>query len=220
MKFRAVSSLVLLWLALFSLPCLAEKLVSIDPKAKVINVDTGGGLKAFRLKDPVEVKVDGVAAQLEQLQPGMQVTLGMADAQSVNRILATSAAAAPLGQAAEGEAGRHITIKAKIDGKDTFKVKNGKIWIEHNSWSKPSEISINGHSWKPQWSGDHSDEFINFTPPLTPFGAKPVEVRKIKGRGSVTIKQTPAPENGATLAVEFNDSTENGAAIYEARISW
>lgn len=220
MKTRTALCLVALWLAILCLPCFAEKLVSVDPKAKVINVDTGSGLKAFRLKDPVEVRINGTAGQLDQLQAGMQVTLGMADPQSVNRILATAASAVPLGGAATGEAARHITLKVKVDGSDLFKVKDGKLWIEHKSWSKPTEISVNGHSWKPQWTGNDSDQFVTFVPPLAPFGGSPVEIRKIKGRGSATIKQTPTPENGGTLVVEFNDGTESGAAHYEARISW
>jgi hypothetical protein len=79
---------------------------------------------------------------------------------------------------------------------------------------------VNGRRWKPVWSGNKSDEFINFVPPLAAFGATPVEVKKQKGRGSITLKQSPTPENGQKLVVEFNDGTESGAAEYEGRITW
>jgi hypothetical protein len=86
---------------------------------------------------------------------------------------------------------------------------------------KPTGVSINGRSWKPVWTGNKSDEYITFIPPLAPFTAMtPVEVKKVKGRGSITMKQAPKPDNGQSLMVIFDDGTESGADMYECRISW
>ena len=55
MNARLICALVCLSVFLSGLGW-AETLVSVDAKAKLINVDTGMGLKAYRLKDPLEVQ--------------------------------------------------------------------------------------------------------------------------------------------------------------------
>src|SRR4051812_48764438 len=68
-----------------------ETIVSLDIKNRVLNTDSGGGgLKVYRLSDTVDVRVNGVAGQLEQLQPGMQVNFGFVNPQTVNRIQAST----------------------------------------------------------------------------------------------------------------------------------
>lgn len=199
----------------------ADTLVSLDPGTKIITVTSAAGLKSYHLKDPVEVRVDGVAGQAEQLKAEMQVTLGFADPRTVNKITASTVIAkSPIGLSTSGNAQRRITLKARVDGKDLIKVKDGKLTIEHKAWSKPTDISVNGRNWKTQWNGDSSDEFIKFVPPLAPFTVASVEVRKVKGRGSATLKQAPSTDNGQTLIVEINDGTESGADNYEVRITW
>lgn len=200
---------------------LADTLGSLDLQTKLITVNTPAGLKAFRIKEPTEVRVNGVAGQIEQLQPGMKVTLGFADPQTVNRIAAETVIAKPaLGLATSGNVQRRITVKMKVDGRDLIMVKDGKLWIEHKAWSKPTDISVNGRRWKVQWTGDLSDQFITFVPPLAPFGAAPVDVRKADGRGSATLKEAPSASNQQTLTIDVNDGTEGGADEYEVRITW
>jgi len=218
MNARSISALVWCFFAFSGLGW-AETLASVDAKARLINVDTGTGLKAYRLKDPLEVRVNGVISRLEELQPGMQVTLGLTGGQEVVSIVAVSARPVA-GTSASINATRHIDIRLKMDGKDLLMVRGGKMWIEHKEWTKPKDITLNGRRWKPVWTGDKSDEFIDFVPPLGAFDGAPIEVKKVKGRGSISMKQSPTVENGQTLIVEFNDATESGAAEYEARITW
>src|SRR3954468_13389036 len=77
----------------------AEALLSVDAKTRVLNTDAGGALKAYHIAEPVDVRVNGVAGELRQLQPGMQLQLGFVNPQTVNRIHATSAASETLGTA-------------------------------------------------------------------------------------------------------------------------
>jgi hypothetical protein len=194
----------------------ADALLSVDVKTRVLNTDAGGALKAYRIADPVDVRVDGVTGELRQLQPGMQLQLGFVNPQTVNRIYATSAASETLGTAT---AARRLHIKMKVDGTDLIAVRDGKVSIQHKAWSKPTEISVNGRSWKPKWTGDKSDEFIVTSAALQPF-APLVQVKKLKGRGSATLKQAPNTANQQTLIVEVNDGTESGAAEYDVVITW
>lgn len=221
MKSIPLILLIAVLTVLSAFPVRADSLASLDLQAKMLTVNTGTGLKAFRLKEPTEVRVNGVAGQLDQLQPGMQVTLGFADPNTVNRIAAiTVITKPPIGQATSGNVQRRISIKMRVDGRDFIRVRDGKLWIEHKAWSKPTEITVNGRRWRVQWNGDVSDQFINFSPPLAPFGASPVEVKKADGRGSATLKEAPTAGNQQTLTIDVNDGTEGGADEYEVRITW
>ena len=45
------------------------------------------------------------------------------------------------------------------------------------------------------------------------------EVKRIQGRGPVSVLQQPKADNQYTLIVEFDDSVDGGAADYIAEIS-
>lgn len=59
---------------------------------------------------------------------------------------------------------------------------------------------------------------FNFTAPL-PRRPANVEVRKLKGRGSVNVIQQPARDNDFTAVVEIRD-TKGGAEQYEFELIW
>ncbi len=195
----------------------ADTLLSIDARNRTISINAGTTLKAYRVASPVEVRINGTATQLDQLRPGMEVVLGFADPQTVNRVQASNPSSGPLGTAMSS---KRIKLKLRVDGVDVIKVRDGKLWIEHKSWSKPTDATVNTRSWKPTWDGNKSDEFITFVPPLAPFAGLPVEVKRTKGRGSATLKQSPSAANDQTLVFEVNDGTEGGADIYEVLITW
>src|SRR5689334_4279291 len=123
---------VLLVLICLAVAGFAETIVSLDTRNRVLNTDTGNGLKVYRLGETVEVRVNGVAGQLDQLKPGMAVVLGFINPQTVNRIRAADAAKAPMGNAAGG---RRILFKMKVDGDDFINVRDGKVWIDHKGWA-------------------------------------------------------------------------------------
>ena len=211
----------------------ADKLASIDKVAGLMTVETGGGLKTYRLKPFTEVKINGVLAKADQLRAGMNVTVTLADPQTASRIAAVGNVAPtatpgiagatprpPLGALTSPATGtRKITLRLKLDGGDLVRIQTGQLWIEHKSWDKPVNIVINGIPWEPQWTDNRSDRFFAFNPPLAPFGAAKIEVRKAKGRGSAEIKEPPTAENGETLTLSLADAG-GGADDYEVRISW
>lgn len=187
MNSKLLGKIVLLWLVLLLAKSAADTLVSIDLIAKMITVDSGAGLKAYRLKDFTEVSVNGAPSNPAQLQKGMRVTITLSDPQTASRIAATgnplpntptpavagnvgASTPRPIGALTSPKTGqRRIAIKGRVDGLDLFKVKNGQLWIEHKSWEKRSEFTINGVHWNVQWDGDTSQHFIAFNPPLAPF---------------------------------------------------
>jgi hypothetical protein len=205
-----------LLLACFAATAFAETIVSLDTRNRVLNTDTGNGLKVYRLAEKVEVRVNGVAGQIDQLKPGMAITLGFANPQTVNRIQAGEAAKAPIGNALGG---RRILLKMKVDGDDFINVRDGKVWIDHKGWQNPSDIRVNGHSWKAVWNGKKSDEFMTFTPALVPFNGAVVELKKLSGRGSAVVTQQPTNENNQTLIVHVDD-TPPQSGMYEISLSW
>lgn len=213
------------------------KVVSFEKTAGILTVDQSGGLKSFRVASFTDVTINGVRAVAEQLRAGMIVTLTLTDQQTVVRIVArgnpgspTAAAAgtapktglpvlAPLPAMGAPVGVRKISLKLRVDGQDTVKVRDGQLWIEHNGWGKPEAITINGVRWHPQWQGKRTENFTGFAPPLAPFGTSVVSVRKHLGRGEVKMIEPPTNANEQTLSIYLDDK-KGGSDIYDVRISW
>jgi len=116
-----------------------------------------------------------------------------------------SASQAPFGSAMDtGKELRHITIRGKFDA-DNIKVQNGAVWIEHLSFDKPTELSINGVRWNPTWQGNTSDRF-QLPAPVIPFGDAKVRVRKLLGRSPIALLDLPSAKNNQTLTIKAVDS--------------
>jgi hypothetical protein len=215
-----------LWLALipWTVVSRAETIVSVDPETKLISLKTGAGYKAYKLADKVDIRVGTAVADLEKLEPGATVIIGLLDTQTINRIVVTPppkpGAFIPAGRPAE----RLINLKLRVDGTEVVKVKDGMLWIEHKADQLPTDLSINGHAWKPKWDEDKnkSNAFIGFTGPLATFEGAKVVLTKSKGRGKVKITEQPSEHNNHTLEVEFSDQGPDGGGsdVYEVKITW
>ena len=110
-----------------------------------------------------------------------------------------------------------ISIRGKFDS-DVIKVQNGALWIEHQSFEKPVDITINGVHWKPDWQGQKSSRY-QFSLPLEGFENGTVQVKKVQGRSALASVQLPTAQNQQTLAVKVVDEPV-GVDTYEIVIRW
>jgi hypothetical protein len=227
--------LLLVFLLLISLARADDQLISIDPTAGMITIQQQGALKTYRLRPFTDITINGVKATAPQLQPGMQVAIGLADPQTASKIAArgnpATAAATPspargpatpkpaFSAAPTSQLTRHLVIKASVDAGDNVVVQDGKLHIEHIDWSQPVDISINGIKWKPKWDGNNTDDFTGFNPPLAPFTGANVTIKKLKGRGDATVLEPPTEANGQKLVVHLQDNG-SGASPFEVHVTW
>jgi hypothetical protein len=224
---------LLLFLLLTAFACADDQVVSVDSAAGMITVQQRGALKSYRLKPFTDITLNGEKATAAQLKAGMQVNISLADPQTASKIVAkgnpgsagaptptASAASKPFGDSiASQQLTRRIVFKADVDAGDNVIIENGKLHIQHIDWKKPGDITINGIKWPPQWNGNTSDDFTGFTPPLAPFAGAKVNVRKVKGRGEVTILEPPTDANGQKLVVHLQDNG-SGSSHFEVHIIW
>lgn len=112
-----------------------------------------------------------------------------------------------------------LVIKMNVDGQDTVKVRDGRLWIEHENWNAPSSIIVNGTRWSPHWTGKNSDRFARFIPALEPFTDSLVTLTQNKGRGSVKILELPGITNNRTLSFRIDDGA-GGSDEYIVTLSW
>ncbi|GEM_PF-4139156 len=110
-----------------------------------------------------------------------------------------------------------ISIRGKFDS-DIIKIQNGALWIEHQSFEKPVDISINGSRWKPDWQGQKSSHY-QFSVPLEGFENGSVQVKKASGRSALALVDLPTAQNKQTLSIKVVDEPV-GVDTYEIHISW
>jgi hypothetical protein len=165
----------------------------------------------------------GVATiPLEKLPPDLQKQLGY-DLQRATqwRVAEQQAEAAAAEAQRKAADARRVRIKVSVDGSGTVKVRDGKLWYEVNSFSAPDKpITVNGVDWTPVWNAGVSDVFDAFSPPLTSFKGRTVNLKRISGRGRIKIVDQPSPDNNYTLSVSLDDSAEWGADWYEVELTW
>lgn len=191
-----------------------DRLVSVDPTAKVITVESAGVLKLYRVADAAQVTVNGAPSTLPQLLPGQTVVI-----KSVEPITATKIAASGLARtspAAQPLALRSVTVQVRIDGGDRIFYKDGNLWVEHMDANKPTDFVINGVAWSPTWNDKKTEPaFTTFTIPVAPIGQGRVAVKQLAGRGKVKLEQTP----NAPAMVIIEDG-KPGADDYAFQFSW
>jgi beta-lactamase regulating signal transducer with metallopeptidase domain len=108
-----------------------------------------------------------------------------------------------------------LRIRAVIDGSDTLKIRGNKLWYVHHQWKFPFGATlVNGKEWSPVWQDDKtSNPFALEAPVFTE--SQMIGVRKITGRGAVTITEKPTEENEYTLSVLIDDGGFGGAEVFE-----
>lgn len=113
-----------------------------------------------------------------------------------------------------------LTFRAVVDGSDVVKVSGGQLWIEHEEWQMPSAIFVNGKPWHPVWTTNTSDQYQGLNPAFNPRDPMKVKITQLKGRGSVSIIQSPSTANEQTLAFRIDDGPFGGADTYQVSVSW
>jgi hypothetical protein len=205
---------LLLVLLAIGTTCFADDhIVSVDPSSKVLSVEQDGMLKLYRVLDNTEITVNGAKAALPQLQPGQTVNIKAAGA--INAVKIAASGMAGKSGSARPLTLRSVTVQIRVDGSDRVYYQDGKLWIEHMSAQKPTEIMINGAPWTPNWNGDKTDMFTQFNIPVAPIGSGHVSTKQFAGRSK--IKQ----EHLATApAVVTISDVPAGADDYEFQFSW
>jgi hypothetical protein len=114
---------------------------------------------------------------------------------------------------------RSVTFKAWVDGSDALKLQGKQLWLEHLTWSQPTKIEINGKKWETAWNNNKTEPFsLGST-----FPAKDsvhVKIKKISGRGKISIVERPSSDNDYTLTIKIDDGPQPGADWYEFTVSW
>ena len=194
--------------------CLGDdRIATIDAQAKYLTVEQSGALKLYRVTDTTEITVNGAKATFQQLLPGQTVAVKLAGS-----VTALKIAASGLGSTANSArplALHSVTVQMRVDGTDRVLYQDGKLWIEHMSAQKPTNIYINGAEWSPIWNGDKTEPLTKFAVPVAPIVPNHVTVKQFAGRSKIRQEHAPA----APAVVTISDDP-GGADDYEFQISW
>jgi hypothetical protein len=88
----------------------------------------------------------------------------------------------------------------RVDGRDILYIKGNQLRVEHQNGQPVRE------------------ENYRFSQPL-PFERRNVVVRKLNGRGGVSVIQQPSRENGFTAAILIEDG-DGGSDRYDIEVDW
>jgi hypothetical protein len=129
-----------------------------------------------------------------------------------------------------------IRIEALIDGKSRLLLKGKTAQWHHLEWAAPGRHEdtkhptvLNGEKWFPEWPDRPDEENRNCKcksdkyeklEPAVPDVVETATVKRVQGRGKVTIVQQPKPDNDHTLIVEFDDNSQGGHNPYVVDVSW
>jgi hypothetical protein len=122
----------------------------------------------------------------------------------------------PAASRADGQ--RQFRFRIHVAALEVLKVQGNSLWIESKSVSVPQKISINGKKWDPAWSAHVSNKY-EFDPPLENLNDSTLKVKKVVGRGDITIIDHPTPANGEMLSIEFSDPQPDWGD-YEVLVNW
>jgi len=114
---------------------------------------------------------------------------------------------------------RQMKFKAHVDGADVVKLRGQNVWIEHQSWNLPNQMTVNGKKWAPQWNGSTSAPY-KLGWGLVQRRAANIKLTRQIGRGTITILEMPTPENQETLSIQMDDGAFGCADWYEFVVSW
>jgi len=190
-----------------------DRIVSVDQQTKLMTVEQGGLLKLYRLADTTDITVNGVKASVSQLLPGQTVAVKLAGAVTAVKVAASGLASNA--SSARPLALHSVTVQIRVDGSDRLFYQDGKLWIEHMSARKPTNIFVNGVEWAPTWNGDKTDVFTKFSVPVAPVAQGLVTMKQFAGRSKARQEHSPM----AAAMVTISDG-ESGADDYEIQLSW
>lgn len=190
-----------------------DRIVTVDQQAKFLTVEQNGLLKLYRLTDMTDISVNGSKGSIQQLLPGQTVAVKLAGSITATKVAASGLASNP--GSARPLALRAVVVQMRVDGSDRVFYQDGKLWIEHMSAQKPTNIVVNGVEWSPTWNGDKTDVFAKFTVPVAPIGPGHVTMKQFAGRSKVKQERSPA----APAVVTISDDP-SGADDYEIQLSW
>jgi len=114
---------------------------------------------------------------------------------------------------------KKMRLKAYVDGTDVVKLCGHSVWIEHQTWQLPNQITVNGKKWNPQWNGTNSRPY-ELGWGFNPRRGENIKLTKLIGRGTITILEMPTPENKETMSIQMDDGSFGAAAWYEFAVSW
>lgn len=227
MNLQTTTATILATLLTMIAACADDKLVSVDKTSSTFTVDSNGSLKVYRAKPFTDVTLNGTKVTLDQLRPGMLLAVTLADPQTASRIAARGAAAAatpdpnkPLPFFEKPVPPRNIRIRMRLDGHDRIRYRDGKLWIEHVSNGRSTNISINGVEWKPTWNGDTTEPFTAFNPQPVPLGQSRVTLKQLAGRSQAQLEKPPKGANFENIATIVASDPPGGDDIYEFLLSW
>lgn len=93
-----------------------------------------------------------------------------------------------------------LVWSGRVDGTDLLRISASQLFIEHQNG-----VPIVGADYR-------------FLKPL-PFAPRTVSVRKLRGRGKVTVIEQPSSANNFTATIRIEDK-DGGSAQYEIEVSW
>jgi hypothetical protein len=201
------------------------KLISVDVAG--LTVEENGARHVYRAKAFTEVTINGEKSALNQLRPGMQLTITLADADTASRIVAhgmvgfsTTVTNTPAKPGVPKGTPRSIVIRMKIDGHERIRYRDGQLWIEHVSNGKPQNITVNGVEWKPVWTGDTSEPLTKIKPHPTAMGQSKVTFTQTAGREKGRLEEPPATGNFDYIPTIDISDAPGGDDVYEFVLSW
>ncbi|MGO8767002.1 MAG: hypothetical protein ACLQSR_17940 [Limisphaerales bacterium] len=112
-----------------------------------------------------------------------------------------------------------LTFKAYVDGTDIIKLNGKKLWIEHQEWQLPNQITVNGKKWNPEWNQNTSAPY-SLSRVFNQRNLEKIKLTKVVGRGTISIMELPKPANQETLSIKVDDGPFGGADWYEFVVSW
>lgn len=102
--------------------------------------------------------------------------------------------------AREPGAGKGMTWSGRVDGRDLIHIRGNQLWVEHRE----------GQAIR--------DANFRFNRPL-PDRQSFITVRRLAGRGNVSVIEHPSPYNNFTAVIQIEDR-ESGADFYQLEITW
>lgn len=115
-----------------------------------------------------------------------------------NRRLVGEASTIQADKQAEGKAG--LYWRGRVDGRDLLRIRKDRVWVVHQEGFPIVETDY------------------DLTRPL-PTEPITVTVKKVKGRGTVTVTEQPSRENNFTVTIAIEDK-KSGSDRYEVEVDW
>lgn len=132
-------------------------------------------------------------------------------ASSAGKPVAAAKGAAPAPGVRPVNIAQGITIEMQVDGVDRLWFKAGEMYIQHMSFNRPIEISIDGVKTILKFDGTGKSQVI----PLGIPNPRMLSFAKKEGRGRVKVLDSTAEECG----LEIDDSSGMSSYVYKLKLS-